>query len=397
MSSNDLNFTRKPIPSYHRNSMMSNQSMTSSQSNINNYPVGLIKVYQSDEESMDSFSITSRKKSDVKSIISLVEPVFEHQKSTASFSDSNDLSYETAATSDDTSLFDLWFRTPDTERENAFIPLDGIERPKYVLEKIVQSFRADKGAFLTRDIFLNNRIYQQSETILNGSVKINIIQEINSLLKKFKGDNLDLTTFNSLEQTLGYYKKLMDAFDVLQLETAQTLNDSTNASISSQSSNTSPQAYKTISRESTISAKKSNSNLSDDKPKKRNSLFLDKFKGKMKNSNKKRMSLNYDTHYSPTPSDQFNTHSRSVSVSSTASSRSAKDQATIYEYLETIENLQITLSTIYDQQLTKRSAIYQEKLNSVIQFLSQYIIKFLLTDITALSLKYMKKSVKDLL
>lgn len=394
MSFNDHNFARKPIPSYHRNSMISNQSMTSSQSNINNYPVGLIKVYQSDEESMDSFSISSRKKNDVKSIISLVDPIFEHKKSTTSFSDSNDLSYETAATSDDTSLFDLWFKTPDTERENAFIPLDGIERPKYVLDKIVQSFRADKGAFLTSDIFLNNRIYQQQETILNGSVKINIIQEINSLLQKFKGDTLDLATFNSLEQTLGYYKKLMDAFDVLQLETTQSLNDST--SISSQSSNNTPQAYKTISRESTISAKKSNPNLSEDKPKKRNSLFLDKFKGKIKNTNKKRMSLNYDTYPSPA-SDQSNTHSRSVSVSSTASSRSAKDQATIYEYLETIENLQITLNTIYDQQVIKRSAIFLEKLNSVIQFLSQYIIKFLLSDITALSLKYMKKSVKDLI
>lgn len=96
-------------------SIISNPSTTSSHSNLNNYPVGLIKVYQSDEEfSNDSFSITSRKLNDARSIISQVDPTHVHNFSTtSSLSDTNDVSYDTAPTIDDDSLFNLWFQTPE--------------------------------------------------------------------------------------------------------------------------------------------------------------------------------------------------------------------------------------------------------------------------------------------
>lgn len=386
-------------------SIISNPSTTSSHSNLNNYPVGLIKVYQSDEEfSNDSFSITSRKLNDARSIISQVDPAHVHNFSTtSSLSDTNDVSYDTAPTIDDDSLFNLWFQTPEKERESLVIPSGGLERPRYVLDKVVESFRSEKGAFLTSDIFLNQKIYQQPETIINGSVKISIIQEINTLLRKFHGEFHDLSKFNTLEPTLAYYKKLMDAFDVLHVEASHS-PACTNDSLSSTSSinNQDVKPYKTVSKESTISSKKSNQSLAEtEKPKKRNSLLLDKFKGKMKN--RKRHSLNnWENHTSSDhltpPNHDIRTHSRSISVSSTqtqASSRSAKDQATIQEYLESIESLHLTLNMIYDQHISEQSETYS-KLSLVIEFLSQYIVKFLMSDITSLSLKYIQQVVKDL-
>lgn len=383
-------------------SIVSN-STTSTHSNSTNYPVGLIKVYQSDEEfSTDSFSITSRKLNDARSIISHVGPSYAQNISTTSFSDTNDVDYETMSPLAGESLFDLWVDLSEAERDKLVIPVDGIERPKYVLDRIVQSFRSEKGAFLTDGVFLNHKIYQQSDVISNGSVKINIIQETIALLKKFEGDFHEVLKLNSLEQTLSYYKKLMEAFDVF--ESNGSPNTTSDALSTASSSNMPIQPYRTISKESAVSVKKSNSNTIEDKPKKRNSLLLDKFKGKIKH--KKRHSLNNWDHHPQlepvapkTHSVDSRSHNRSISVSSTqtqGSSRSAKDQATIHEYLETIEVLQLTLNTIRTHEIVEHSEV-QEKLSLVVGFLSQYIVKFVMSDGTSLSLKYIKTAVKELI
>jgi len=402
-------------PNFRPDSVISSiPSTTSTCSNLNQYPAGLIKVYQSDEDgSNDSFSITSKKLNDAKSIISQMEPIkLQGSNNTSSWSENNlnEISFETTTIVEDNSyLIDLWSKISDVERDHLVIPNDEKERIKYNLDKVVESFRSSKGTFLTSDIFLNQKIYQQEETISNGSVKINIIQEITSLLKKFEGDHHDVSKFHALEPTLAYYSKLMDAFDVLQVENMTDDGSSETQSLAS-SMNNSLKIYKTISKDSTTnklllqqpSISQTDSHDSD-KPKKRNSALLGKFRGKMKN--KKRVSVNWEpqTQLQSPPKESlrprsFQQHSRSVSVSSTqtqGSSRSAKDQASIYGYLEAIENLQITWNVVYGQNISPQSEIY-EKLTLVVHFLTQYIIKFLMSDVTSLSLKYIKKRVKDL-
>ncbi|CCH46970.1 hypothetical protein BN7_6577 [Wickerhamomyces ciferrii] len=426
-----MNYNRNSITSpprrvfsdhhYQRDSIVSSPSFTSS--NFNNFQVGLVKVYQSDEEcSTDSFSLNSKNFNDVNNIVSQVNNNNQDLNSSPSLKQS---ASNTTPAFDDRVLFNKWDDISTTQQENLKIPESGIERSQYVLDKIIESYQSEEGAiFLTNNVFLNRKIYQQPETILNGSVKINIIQEISSLLRKFGGDNNDSNKLSTVEPTLLYYKKLMDAFDVFQTESQNSNSSFDSDTVSTNSSIMTSKPYKTSSRESlknslnrtssSIPITKTNSNTipnnnkdlpsspDTEKKKKRNSLILDKFRGKIK-AKPKRHSLNPDTRLNQAQSSnvtsptiekaRVNLHSRSISVSSTASSRSVKDQATIHEYIKAIENLQFTLNTI-KRQISQNSGTV-EQFNLVVNFLGENIVKFVMADITYLAIRFLKNSASE--
>lgn len=257
-----------------------------------------------------------------------------------------------------------------------FTKIHGIDQSKEILERIVESYNSETGGFLTKSIYLNHKIYSNKETIMNGSVKINIIQEINELLRTFLPNEKGDFCYKSLENvkaTIAYYDKLMNAFGVLNRGTEED---------SDFESNRNSQIYKTPSIEST--------NSTASRPK-RNSIIFNKLRPKVKSPEPDLLKRSVSNLKS----------SRTLSISTissnnSVSARSIKDQASLTEYFQSVEFLYKTILEIHDLYMDSNDSDICNRLNYVIEFQSEFILKFLLQDIFNLLTKYMKRSIQSM-
>lgn len=296
---------------------------------------------------------------------------------------------------------------PDEQLFSNIPHTQGMEQSKELIGRIIDSYHSERGAFLSKTIFLNNEIYSSSETIANGSVKINIIQEINELLRKFLPDvngQLNYPTVPQVEATLDYHRKIMDAFEVVKNNIAEeTIIEMSRSSSFKQPINrvTSIDSRASQSQNPSTSPKKSVPKMQNHK---RSDSLLSKFRMRSSSpssSRKKRLSV-HQSSSSSTDSSNITTvksHSRSVSTSTmashaTSSGRSIRDQVSLHSYFQTLEFLHRTLVEIQEVYLDSDEADIQRCLNSVAKFQSEYIQKFLLQDIFDLLTKFMKKHIE---
>lgn len=327
-----------------------------------------------------------------------------------------------------------FMRPPLDEHNKALqIPSEPFDRVRYLLDRIVTAHHSDHGVYLTGRFFISKEVFLQSHLgIPNGSVKIGIIQEVTSLLKKFV-DGDESTSLGAVEATLHYYEKLMEAFGVFAPVSEEQATDSNSVVTSAASHLKRLQIERAESLDALTTPTESNNTQSspldhtessvsvssnEQKHKHRNSFaVLGKFKGKMK----RRSVLSLDqqlTSQSSTSSPHLllntkskeqlrdpnrqsqstPTHTRSVSTATTvttasSSSRSMRDVCTLQEYMSLLEKLHAATNETYGKLGPQPND--NEALEKVVLFMDSHVIAFIMRDVTQLALSFMKDMIQD--
>ncbi|KAH3666681.1 hypothetical protein WICMUC_005498 [Wickerhamomyces mucosus] len=365
----------RPYSSFETSSEYSNGN--SSVSNTHTY--GIIKVYHSDEgdESSESLAMNSLKIYDNENFMdqSSLNNLMKSDRGKKTIMDFDNLIIQTNPTS-------LERQPPHYYDQN------NIQFCHQTLTKIINSYESPQGDYLNSNIFLNNKIYHPSSLINSGSVKLNIIQEINNVLQKMILNDKP-PSIQEISANLEYYDKLMNAFEILNFDLDESVYEL--HKIPTTTHQTQPIT--------TPASPQVSSSISSSKHKgKRSSILFDKFRSKGKTT----QTLSLDSKsVEPSNSTKSAVHSRSPSnisvTSSSSATRSAKDQIPLADYLHSIQSLNASIGLIVEHFLPNENQEFLDNLNHVVQFINKYIIRFIVKDVLGLTTKFMKLCINEYL
>lgn len=256
------------------------------------------------------------------------------------------------------------------------IPALPHDRALVVLSRVVDAYKSPHhGSFLSGNVFLNKRALE-SGSITNASVKLGTLREVTSLFSKLsKGEAIDVS---SIDSVLLYYEKLLDAFDHLADDIAQ---DEV-VRVHSSSSNIQRVESVTSTTASVMTANTMNSSLSRKHGDKRKGSIFNVFPSRRTKGNPRPSSTNLSS--SPNVSTS-KLHSKKTSISSTTSWKPHHDYCSMDQYIALIEPL---IQQLYKFKGTDSTSDSFERL---VQFTDEYLLQFIIRDVSQLSLKFMKE------